>query len=318
VPLGEVEAHGDWLTGQASADGRLLHVHRRRIVQTWVVGTELAVVDGSGGRLVSERAWQVETGRWDRWTGVWDDAAGPAWCFGWRVAPDGREAYCPTWRGEVFGLEVLAAPDWHPAALVRLPHQPPREQGPGETHALYTPDGRALLYVAGWGAERAVLRVDLAARRVTASARLGGAGERPTGLLDGLRGVLVGTAEAKDDVPAAAVLSPDGRTFYGAVPPDGEPAPRPDGSRPVTTDGIVALDATDLTVRLCLLPGRELRGDLAVSPDGQRLYATDRETSTLHVLDTTTGAELARWTGFARQLDRIEAIVTPGPGWVER
>jgi hypothetical protein len=315
VPLGEVEAHGDWLDGQTAGGGRLLYVLRRRIVESRLVGSGLAVVDSAGGRLVSERAWRVGTGRWDRWAGVWDDAAGRAWCFGFYVAPDGREAYCPTWRADCFGLEVLAAPAWDPVAFVPLPNQPPRDQGPGETHALYTPDGRILLYVAGWGADRAAVEVDLTARRVTASTPLGRRGERSAGLLDRLAGALVGTAEAKDTLPGPAALSPDGRTLYAARQRVGEPTTDPNGiTRTEHGDGIAALDVADLSPRLELLPGRELWGDLTVSPDGRRLYATDRDTATLYVLDTTTGSELARWTGFARQIDGMERAVAAGRG----
>jgi DNA-binding beta-propeller fold protein YncE len=198
---------------------------------------------------------------------------------------------------------------------VPLPNHPAPQAGPGETRALYTPDGRALLYVAGWGADRAVLRVDLAARRVTASAALGRRGERAAGPLDRLRGALVGTAEAKENLPAPAVLSPDGRTLYAAVQRVGERVTDPSGlTRTEHGDGILALDADGLAPRAHLLAGRELWGDLAVSPDGRRLYATDRATETLFVLDAATGAELARWTGFARSTEAIERVVAPDGG----
>jgi hypothetical protein len=162
--------------------------------------------------------------------------------------------------------------------------------------------------VAGWGAERAVVKVDLAARRVTASARLGRRTEFPLRFVDWLGGALVGTAEAKDMLPGPAVLSPDSRTLYAARVRVGSPTRDPDGmTRGEHGDGIAALDVADLAPRLELLPGRELWGNL----DGRRLYVTDRDSATLHVLDTTTGAELARWSGFARRIEGAERVVSP-------
>lgn len=307
VPLGNAEAHGDWLRGQTTADGRFLYVHRTRVLSSQPVGASLFVIDGRDGRLTGERAW-------DSWPERWTAAAGPVWCFGWRIAPDGREAYCPTRRGNTFGLEVLAAPDWRPAAFVPLPNQPVQDQGPGETHAHYTPDGRALLYVAGWGDDRAVMRVDLVERRVTARALLGAREERAVAPLDRLRAALVARADAKKFLPAPAALSPDGRTLYAALQRVGERFTDPRGvTRTERGDGIAALDAADLTPRLHLLAGRELWGDLAVSPDGRRLYATDRDNALVYVLDAATGAELARWAGFAARLEGIEGIVPAMP-----
>jgi len=309
VPLGEADAHGDWLRGQPTADGRSLHVLRTRIVAGQVVGVEHLVVDGAGGRLVGERGWDAWSG------GLWRTEAGPAWCFGWRVAPDGRESYCPTWRDDRFGLEVLAAPDWRPVAFVLLLNQPPQLAGPGDTRAFYTPDGRRLLYVAGWGADRAVVAVDLAGRRVTGAVALGWRDARPSGWRERFGGALLGRAEAKEMLPGPAALSPDGRTLYATVQRVRGLTTDPNGlTRAERGDGVLALAVADLAPRDHLRPGRELWGDLAVSPDGRRLYATDRASASLLVLDAASGAEVARWAVFAGWPEAIERVGGGGGG----
>ena len=58
-------------------------------------GVSHAVVGAATHQVVSERARAVPGDE-----GMGEASAGPAGCFGWRVAPDGGKAYCPTWRGE--------------------------------------------------------------------------------------------------------------------------------------------------------------------------------------------------------------------------
>jgi DNA-binding beta-propeller fold protein YncE len=298
IPLGDVEAHGDWLQAEWTADGRFLHVLHTRITSSRLVGASHTVIDVAARQNVSERAW--------------DAPAGPSWCFGWHLAPDGGEAYCPTWRGERFGLEVLAAPDWEPVALVPLPNHPRQEQGPGEFKSVYSPDGRWLFYVAGWGQARAVVKVDLHARRLVASAPLAArSGDRQTTMLERLRAFVLATAEAKLTLPASAVLSPDGQRLYVSGLQLTELFRDARGhERSERGDGIWVLDTADLRSIAHFLPGREFWGDIVISPDGRRLYAADWVTASLTVIDAESGAELATWQELAHNPATIERVVT--------
>jgi hypothetical protein len=207
--------------------------------------------------------------------------------------------------------------------------------GSGSTTTVFgphvsSPDGGgrpAVFHVAGWDAARSVVKVDLAARRVVAAAPLAVpaiAGETTTptwsswfgALLDGARGLLLlrpRTAEAKPVLPAAAVLAPDGTRLYAAGGRAGGPRDVRGAEQRARRDGIWVLDTRNLAVIGRLAPGREFWGEIALSPDGARLYAVDRPTATLSVLDTAAGAELARWRGFATAPQQIERVVR-GPG----
>jgi hypothetical protein len=85
--------------------------------------------------------------------------------------------------------------------------------------------------------------------------------------------LLFPVAHAKRYLTAGALLSPDERTIYAA------------GFK-----GVAAIDRESLTSRVWA--GEREFDNLAVSPDGARLYATDNQASKIAILDTRDGSSL--------------------------
>jgi len=85
--------------------------------------------------------------------------------------------------------------------------------------------------------------------------------------------LLFPVAHAKRYVTAGALLSPDERTIYAA------------GFK-----GVAAIDRESLTSRVWA--GEREFDNLAISPDGARLYATDNQASKIAILDTRDGSSL--------------------------
>jgi hypothetical protein len=93
------------------------------------------------------------------------------------------------------------------------------------------------------------------------------------GALAALGRLLFPVAHAKRYVTAGALFSPDERTIYAA------------GFK-----GVAAIDRESMTSRVWA--GEREFDNLAISPDGARLYATDNQASKIAILDTRDGSSL--------------------------
>jgi len=91
--------------------------------------------------------------------------------------------------------------------------------------------------------------------------------------LSALSRFLFPVANAKRYVTSGALLSPDERTIYAA------------GFK-----GVAAIDRGTLTSRVWA--GEREFDNLAISPDGARLYAADNQASKIAILDTRDGSTL--------------------------
>jgi DNA-binding beta-propeller fold protein YncE len=124
-----------------------------------------------------------------------------------------------------------------------------------------TPDGSTLL-LAKWDGR--MTKIDVASRRVTALA------STPPVAYTRI-------------MPSAPCVSPNGAVWYLAA-----------RNRTNSSDGneqILALDTQTLMLRSTITPGQLFRS-MAISPDGQRLYTTERQSGVIHVLNAETGEEI--------------------------
>jgi DNA-binding beta-propeller fold protein YncE len=140
-----------------------------------------------------------------------------------------------------------------------------------------TPDGSTLL-LAKWDGR--MIKIDVASRRVTA---------------------LASTPPVANTriMPSAACVSPNGALWYVAA-----------RNRTKYDDGneqILVLDTQTLMLRSTITPGQPFRA-MAISPDGQRLYTTERQSGVIHVLNAETGEEIR-----ALGSQRLKGSVHDGP-----
>ncbi|MDQ6674244.1 MAG: lactonase family protein, partial [Chloroflexota bacterium] len=160
-----------------------------------------------------------------------------------------------------------------------------------------SPDGARLYVLSPLSGELAI--VDLVQRRVLQKVSLGIPAPTPaaasilTDLWTNVRGALMGSAaQAKVPFSERLEVSPDGTRLYGV-------AARPNRTG-VRGDGVWAIDTLQWRVAAHWLGGSE-PFTLQLSPDGRRLYALDAQTGqssgVLHVLDTSSGVQLATMDG---------------------
>jgi DNA-binding beta-propeller fold protein YncE len=100
-------------------------------------------------------------------------------------------------------------------------------------------------------------------------------------------------------MPSAPCVSPDGALWYLAA-----------RKRTNYGDGneqILVLDTQTLMLRSTIAPGQPFRA-MAISPDGQRLYTTERQSGVIHVLNAETGEEIR-----ALGSQRLKSFVQNGP-----
>ncbi len=124
-----------------------------------------------------------------------------------------------------------------------------------------TPDGSTVLLAKGDGR---ITKIDVALRLVTASA---------------ISPPLANTRI----MSSAPCISPDGTLWYLAA--------RKQTNYGEENEQILAIDTQTLTLRLAITPHQPFRA-MAISPDGRRLYTTEREPAIIHVLSTATGEEI--------------------------
>jgi hypothetical protein len=112
------------------------------------------------------------------------------------------------------------------------------------------------------------------------------------GLLERIGGWLAPVAEAKRIVIGGAALSPDGGTLFA-----------------LAERGLVAIDTRDLTLR-ARLGGEAPLDSLALSADGERLYAVSAERGAILLLDPASGAELGEVAGASRPWGVLRVTTT--------
>lgn len=208
------------------------------------------------------------------------------------VSPDGRSAYAAA-QDEIAVVDLTAA---RTIDTIRYP--------PGPKQIRFNGDG-SRAYVAGGTVAGGVGVIDTASRRVMSTIPVDGGPLYGLALApDGLRlySANFGAGAVVVDLNTQAVhaiplprgdrggvaISPDGRYAYFTT--DTSLAPRLPGPRSVNV-----LDTTSNTISATITENAERPYDVAISPDGRRLYAAHFPASqdtpnTVSVIDTAAGA----------------------------
>lgn len=271
---GDVQAHGFWMAGRLSPDGRMLYLMQQIVRNSSLQGYRFVALDTSNYAIArTQLVESSEGGDVACNTGDLRFTSDGRYLYGYcpadhPIRPAGYVQYLDTQTGLLEAKAVLES------------KVNPSETAPyGMWHVLSSPDNH-LLYVVHWKS-REVFVFDVAQRKVVRSTIVKEAKATLTNpfdtLVDTVTNWFVGTANAKMSPQPGAILDADGRRLYFVDIVDLDKG-----------DGIWAVETASLKLMGHWLTGKDIYG-LQLSTDDSELYAASPGDHTIYVLDALTG-----------------------------